>query len=142
MDHYSPATKGACKSWEFVGMEAWIPGPSICEKDESPPDVFIDLHGGMGKDSSYTFLMLALAERFEQRSDVDKARSFLRAAGEYLESPISGRLKKRPWAIGDRAHFSDAIQDFYNLLNFKITFEIDRSPRLADFPWGWKPFKL
>lgn len=123
-------------------METWAPGPSQCEQEGLPPDVFVNLSGQLGKEDQYTFLLIAIAEDFKVRSDLGNVRTLLQAAAAAVKSPLVARLRKRPWGIGTAAHFNECIQDYDAELNFKITFQLERAPKVRDFPWKWQTFSV
>lgn len=140
--HGSPVTNKIYRNWDFISMETWLPGPTQCLSDGLPPDVFLSLNGGMGKQENYTFLLLAIAEDFEQRSDLAKARNFLKMASNALLSPCVARIRNRPWGMGDEDHYNECIQDYWSQINFKISFQLETEPKVTDFPWKWRAFKV
>ncbi|MCW4455139.1 hypothetical protein OK348_10035 [Flavobacterium sp. MXW15] len=63
--HGSPRTLGASDAWDFHCAGVWSPGPTVCEREDNPPDTYLtitnEIRAGIARDGCRFAYSLLLA---------------------------------------------------------------------------------
>lgn len=111
--HGSPTNGVQSQSWNFLNVAVWAPSPTVCNREQRPPEVFLDvlndgLSGGYLQKLSFNpIVVLAVTSEWadSQASTVNSALSTLRTL---MSAKLVGH-RRRPWGQGSRhgGHIQD-----------------------------------
>ncbi|WP_256228988.1 hypothetical protein [Variovorax sp. YR750] len=114
--HGSPSNALDSNPRRFLGMEAWGPSWTVCEKEHEAPDFYLHLlsapnarQGGIPRFGSMLVVALTASASGERRREL---RAAMIAVAALLKSPLAV-CKRRAWGIasGAAGGFRDAVQD-------------------------------